>query len=101
MSGTPSSTTATVFGYPGTSPSVSANGTANGIVWAHERNTTTGAILHAYDATNLASELYNSTQAAAGRDSFGAANKFITPVVTGGKVYVASNTGVAVFGLLN
>jgi hypothetical protein len=101
MSGTPSSTTATVFGYPGTSPSVSANGTSNGIVWAHERNTTTGAVLHAYDATNLASELYNSTQAAAARDSFGAANKFITPVVTGGKVYVASNTGVAVFGLLN
>jgi glucose dehydrogenase len=101
MSSTPSSTTATVFKYPGTSPSVSANGTANGIVWAHERNGTTGAILHAYDAMNLANELYNSTQAAGGRDSFGAANKFITPVVTGGKVYVASNTGVAVFGLLN
>lgn len=49
MSDTPSSTTATVFGYPDASPVVSANGASNGIVWAHERNTTTGAILYAYD----------------------------------------------------
>jgi immunoglobulin I-set domain protein len=100
MSSTASSITATVFQYPGTSPTVSANGTSNGIVWAHERNTS-GAILHAYDATNLANELYNSAQASGGRDSFGSANKFIVPVVTGGKVFVASNTGVALFGLLN
>jgi hypothetical protein len=101
MSDTPDSTTATVFGYPGTSPVVSANGTSNGIVWAHERNTTTGAILHAYDAMNLANELYNSTQAAGNRDSFGPANRFETPMVTGGKVYVGTTTGVGVFGLLN
>jgi hypothetical protein len=101
MSATPSSTTATVFAYPGTSPSVSANGTSNGILWAHERNLTSGAVLHAYDAMNLTTELYNSTQAPGGRDSFGSANKFIAPVVTAGKVFVASNTGVAVFGLFN
>jgi len=101
MSATPSSMTTTIFPYPGTSPSVSANGTSNGIVWAHERNVTTGAILHAYDAMNLANELYNSTQAPGNRDSFGPANKFITPVVTGGKVFVASTTGIGVFGLLN
>jgi hypothetical protein len=101
MSATPSSTTATVFNYPGTSPTVSANGTSNGIVWAHERNVATGAILHAYDATNLANELYNSTQAPGGRDSFGAPNRFVATMVTGGKVFVASTTGVAVFGLLN
>jgi hypothetical protein len=56
-------------------------------------------VLHAYDATNLAHELYNSTQAANGRDSF-ADNKFITPVVANGKVFVGTPTGVAVFGLL-
>jgi hypothetical protein len=80
---------------------VSANGTSNGILWAHERNLTSGAVLHAYDAMNLTTELYNSTQAPGGRDSFGSANKFIAPVVTAGKVFVASNTGVAVFGLFN
>ncbi len=102
MSATPSSTSTTIFGYPGTSPVVSANGTANGIVWAAERNTAAGlVILHAYDAMNLATELYNSEQAASGRDRFGAPNRFVTPMVTAGKVFVASTTGIGVFGLLN
>jgi hypothetical protein len=102
MSTTPTSTSTTIFGYPGTSPVISANGTSNGIVWAAERDTTAGlAILHAYDATNLATELYNSRQAAGGRDSFGAPNRFVTPIVTAGKVFVASTTGIGVFGLLN
>lgn len=100
MSTTPSSASTTVFSYPGASPVVSANGTANGIVWTAERNMTAGlVILHAYDATNLAVELYNSTQAPGGRDSFGAPNRFVTPIVTAGKVFVASTTGIGVFGL--
>ena len=57
--------------------------------------------LHAYDATNLATELYNTTQAAGNRDSFGVGNKFITPMVADGKVFVGTTNGVAVFGLLN
>ena len=77
---------------------VSANGTSNAIVWAHE--TAALAVLHAYDATNLAHELYNSTQATGSRDQFGAANKFIVPVVTNGKVFVGTKTAVAEFGLL-
>jgi hypothetical protein len=96
---TPSSQSAHSFTYPGTAPSVSANGTSNAIVWAHENSSP--AVLHAYDATNLAHELYNSTQAANGRDQFGAGNKFITPVVADGKVFVSTTGGVAVFGLLN
>jgi hypothetical protein len=96
----PSSTTAISFAYPGTSPWVSANGTQNGIVWALESNTLNPAVLHAYDATNLANELYNSGQAGNGRDAFGVGNKFITPLVVNGKVYVGTQTGVAVFGLL-
>ena len=94
----PSSQTLTAFGYPGTTPSVSANGTVNGIVWAAEN--TDPAILHAYDAANLATELYNSNQAANGRDQFGTGNKFITPVITNGKVYVGTTSGVGVFGLI-
>jgi hypothetical protein len=94
----PQSQSATQFIYPGTAPSVSANGSANGIVWAHENAST--AVLHAYDATNLAHELYNSNQAAANRDQFGTGNKYITPTVADGKVFVGTTNAVAVFGLL-
>jgi hypothetical protein len=58
------------------------------------------AVLHAYDATNLAHELYNSNQAANGRDHFGTGNKFITPTIADGKVFVGTTNSVAVFGLL-
>lgn len=86
------------FGYPGALPSVSANGNANGIVWAMENNGT--AVLHAYDAADLIHELYNSNQGANGRDHFGSGNKFITPMIAGGKVFAATTNSVAVFGLL-
>ena len=89
--------TANTFQYPGTTPSISANGTANGIVWALEN--TTPAVLHAYDASTL-NELYNSSQASGGRDQFGAGNKFITPTIANGRVFVGTPQGVAVFGLL-
>lgn len=94
---TPASKSAVTFGYPGATPSISANGTANGIVWAVEASST--AILHAYDATNLGTELYNSNQAAGGRDQF-VDNKFITPMVANGKVFIGTPSSVAVFGLL-
>jgi uncharacterized protein (TIGR03437 family) len=93
-----SSQTASAFAFPGTTPSISANGTSSGIVWAAENSTI--AVLHAYDATNLSTELYNSNQAANGRDHFGTGNKFIVPTVVNGKVYVGTTTGVGVFGLL-
>jgi hypothetical protein len=96
----PSSKSATTFGYPGATPSVSANGTSNGIVWALESGTGSAAVLHAYDATNLTKELYNSNQAAANRDSFGNGNKFLTPMIINGKVYVGTPSGVAIFGIL-
>ena len=96
LSATPSSQTTHSFGYPGTTPSVSANGTSNAIVWAIENS---GAILFAYDATNLTTELYDSNQAANNRDHF-SGNKFITPMVVNGRVYVGTPSSVAVFGLL-
>jgi hypothetical protein len=93
-----SSKTSTVFAYPGTTPSISANGTTNAILWAVENAPT--AVLHAYDATNLSTELYNSNQAAGGRDQFGAGNKFMVPTIADGKVFVGTPNSVAVFGLL-
>jgi len=97
LSAVPTSQTATQFTYPGGSPVVSANGTSNGIVWVHEN--TSPAVLHAYDASNLAHELYNSNQAGS-RDQFGAGNRFITPAIADGKVFVGTQSAVAVFGLL-
>jgi len=93
------STTTETFEYPGTIPSVSANGTTNGIVWALEHSTP-NAVLHAYTATNLSTELYNTNQAANDRDHFGEATHFGVPTISDGKVFVGTTDSVVVFGLL-
>lgn len=98
LSSAAASVTAISFAYPGTVPSVSANGSANGIVWAVEH--AKPSILHAYDATNLANELYNSNQAGNNRDRLGNASHFGVPTISNGKVYVGTTTNVAVYGLL-
>ena len=89
----------------GTSPVVSSNGTANGIVWALEylddpdhQPAMKPFVLHAFDANTLA-ELYNSAQAPSGRDKTGPAVKFQVPTVANGKVYVATSTELDVYGL--
>ena len=92
----PSSQSAQKFDYPGTTPSLSANGAANGIVWSVENSVP--AALHAYDAADICKELFNSRQAGA-RDQF-ENNKFITPLIANGRVYIGTKTGVAIFGLL-
>ncbi len=97
LSTTPATQSSNSFAYPGTTPSISANGTSNGIVWAVENGST--GVLHAYNATNLTSELYNSNQAANSRDHF-SDNKYVTPMVANGKVYVGTPNSVVVFGLL-
>ncbi|MGH9445875.1 MAG: pyrrolo-quinoline quinone [Terriglobia bacterium] len=93
----PVSETPNQFVYPGTTPSISADGNANGIVWAAENGM---AVLYAYDAGNLSHELYNSNQAGT-RDHFGVGDKFITPMIADGRVYVGTANGVGVFGLLS
>ena len=95
LAAAPSSQSSHVFSYPGATPSISANGTMSGIVWAVDNS---GASLHALDAANLANEFYDSSTTG-GRDSF-SGNKFITPMVANGKVYVGTPNSVAVFGLL-
>ena len=112
------------FNFPGASPSVSSQGSANGIVWAIDAsaygyanpNADGGstncsqvpvpsscvgpAVLHAYDATNLAIEYWNSSMAANNRDQAGNAVKFVPPTVANGKVYVSTRGEVDVYGLL-
>jgi hypothetical protein len=89
----------------GVTPSISANGTTNGIVWAIERQDRLGlasgtkpAVLHAYDATNIANELYNSGQAGT-RDQAAPGTKYVVPTVANGRVYVGTQTEVDVYGL--
>jgi hypothetical protein len=96
---TPASQSANTFGYPGATPSVSSNGAQNGIVWAIETQNGAG-VLHAYDTTNIPTELYDSNQAANSRDHFNF-NKFVPPMIVNGKVYVGTANSVAVFGLLH
>jgi hypothetical protein len=95
---TPVAQTSNSFGYPGATPSISADGNKNVIVWASEN--TNPAVLHAYNGESMV-ELYNTNQAPNGRDNFGAGNKFITPMIANGKVYVGTTTGVGAFGLLS
>jgi hypothetical protein len=92
------------FGFPGATPSVSANGTANAVVWVIDtsNNGTDGssllpAVLYAYDATSL-NELYNSSLLAG--DTAGNAVKFAVPGVANGKVYVGTTTELDVYGQL-
>jgi hypothetical protein len=96
---TAASWTSITFEYPGATPTVSAFGTGNGIVWALERTSTVG-VLHAFNATNLTIELWNSAQNAA-RDGLDAPVKFAVPTVGNGKVFIGTATGVTQFGLLN
>ena len=89
------------FGYPGASPAISANGTTGGIMWAINSsawNTGGPAILYAFDATNLNTELYDSNQFSS--DDPGPAVKFTVPTVANGSVYMGTQTQLAVFGLL-
>ena len=91
----------------GSTPSISANGTNNGIVWAMERKDILSArpgsqpaVLYAYSATNVSIMLYNSARAKQLRDQPGCANKFVTPTVANGKVYLGTQNELDVYGVL-
>jgi len=101
LSATASSTSTIAFPYPGTSPTVSANGTSQAIVWAHQHSSSVAANLYAFDANNLGTMLYSTAQAPNGRDQWGVGNKWVVPVVADGHVFIGTTNGVAVFGLLN
>jgi len=119
----PASQSANLFNFPDATPSISSQGTSNGIVWAIDASLygyaspnaaggincyvapppaacTGPAVLHAYSATNLATELWNSSQATGNRDQAGNAVKFVPPTIANGKVYVSTRTEVDVYGLL-
>ena len=103
LSTQPDSMSSITSAFPDPSFSVSSNGTGNGIAWAvraDQFNTHGPAVLYAWDANDLTSTLYESDTNSK-RDAAGAANKFSIPIVTNGKVYIAANGEVDVYGLFN
>ena len=102
LSTAPTSQSPESFSFPGPTPSVSSNGTANGIVWIAETdNYPAGvAVLRAYNANDISVELYNSQQNPS-RDGAGPPVKFTVPTVADGHVFVAGQNQVSMYGLLN
>jgi hypothetical protein len=103
----PQSASSTIFTTPaysggGGTPSVSANGVTNGIVWIiQDTQYNYGpAVLHAYNAADLTQELYNSQQAANHRDTPAIAVKFTTPTIANGRVYIGGRNAVTAYGIL-
>jgi outer membrane protein assembly factor BamB len=98
----PESHTITSFDFPTALLSISSNGNKDAIVWAPQDDgyhRGAPAILRAFDAHNLANELYNSTENLA-RDDPGAAGKFTAPTIANGKVYFTTHKHLVVYGLL-
>ncbi|MGC1374083.1 MAG: hypothetical protein WA824_18250, partial [Candidatus Sulfotelmatobacter sp.] len=99
----------TVFNMHGATPSLSANGTNNGILWDIDNSAYTAsgsdpeqsgpAVLHAYNANNVSDELYNSAQAGS-RDQAGQALKFTVPTIANGRVFVPTANELDIYGLL-
>lgn len=107
LSSQPASVGSTVFNMHGATASLSANGSNNGILWEIDNSAYIGnnpstsgpSVLHAYDATNVATELYNSSQAGS-RDQAGLALKFTVPTIANGRVFVPTATELDIYGLL-
>jgi Malectin domain/Immunoglobulin domain/PQQ enzyme repeat len=93
----PASSATNTLEYPGATPSISANASSNGIIWIY--NNSSPAVLDAYEAANVSHQLYHTNMAGT-RDHFGNGNKFVTPTIAKGRVYVGTASGIAIFGLL-
>jgi len=104
LSTSPVAKSSETYGFPGTTPSISANGNTNGIVWTlltAGSSSNTPAILRAHKASDVTQSLYDSAQAANNRDRLAGAVKFAVPTVANGKVFVGANGQLSAFGLLS
>ncbi len=94
----PFSASSQPYYYPGATPVLSAAGTKDAILWVIDP--AKPGVLHAYDALNLNTEFWNSSQAASKRDEAGRGLKFTVPTVANGKVYIGTKNELDVYGLL-
>ena len=100
MSSTPTSQSTQSYGFPGAVLAISANGAADGILWAIERRGDSApGVLRAYGTSDVGVELYNSDLAGS-EDTLGIASKFCVPLVANGRVYVGTRNDLMVYGLL-
>jgi hypothetical protein len=107
LSAVPTSQSSTFYGIRGASFAISANGNSNGILWALQNNGSSAdndivgnpGVLFAYNANDLSTELYDSSQAGT-RDTMDLASKFSIPLIANGKVFVAGQTQLTAYGLL-
>ncbi len=97
MSLTPTSQGPDSFAYPGATPSISAGGTSNGIVWALDTGSNE---LRAYNASNFNTELYTSATDSSRDALTGWVVKFSVPTIADGQVYVGTSDALNVYGLL-
>jgi hypothetical protein len=102
MSNDPITSGQFVVNTHGATVSISSNGSNNGIAWEIDNSNFSSngaAVLRAYDANNVANELYDSTQAGS-RDTAGLALKFTVPTIADGKVFVGTQNELDIYGLL-
>ncbi len=97
ITATPVSQSGDSFGYHGSTPVISANGTNNAIAWVIEADSSP-EVLRAYNAYNLSQELYNTSQNLSRDNPGGGPCKFVVPTVVNGKVYVGAQYELSVFG---
>jgi hypothetical protein len=96
---TPIAQSPSASGLRGGNTVVSSNGTQDGILWVYEKSAQGRAVLHAYDATDVSHELWNSNMSG-GRDQMGTGVAFSTPVVFNGHVMATSDVTLTAYGLL-
>lgn len=94
----PFATSGVTFGFPGATPSISANGNGGGVLWAL-RHSSGPAVLYAFDASKVSTLLYSSAELPT-RDSAANSVRFAVPTVANGRVYVGGKGGLTVYGLL-
>ena len=112
LSAGPTDKTPTIFGWPGGTPSISANGTIDGILWYADNSrandclnrpvpctTKTASRLLAFDVNNLAQGPLYDSDAVGGGDVPGSAAKHVSPTVVNGRVFLGTKTEVDVYGL--
>ncbi len=83
------------FAFPGSTPSISANGATNGVVWTLDRGS---GQLRAYAANDFSHQLWTSALAGGGRDTLGSVVKFAVPTVANGRVFVGTSNALVAYG---